>query len=122
PVGVPRRFDLKAGHAYAIRERRPRLAFLAVAEAVRLGALGLVITRRTPTEVRDDYDLQTTPILWLTSAVGQNRIPPTNPELLEGLVREVVAAQPKAVVVLGGSEYHPHLPCGHGRCATPHRK
>src|SRR5438093_1241657 len=23
PVGVPRRFDLKAGHAYAIRERRP---------------------------------------------------------------------------------------------------
>src|SRR6059036_711127 len=58
PVGVPRRFDLKTGHAYAIRERRPRLAFLAVAEAVRLGALGLVITRRTPTEVRDDYDLQ----------------------------------------------------------------
>ena len=41
PVGVPRRFDLKAGHAYAIRERRPRLAFLAVAEAVRLGSLGL---------------------------------------------------------------------------------
>src|SRR6266705_1706388 len=105
PVGVPRRFDLKAGHAYAIRERRPRLAFLAVAEAVRLGALGLVITRRTPTEVRDDYDLQATPILWLTSAVGQNRIPPTNPELLERLVREFVAAQPKAVVMLEGIEY-----------------
>jgi len=105
PVGVPRRFDLKPGHAYAIRERRPRLAFLAVAEAVRLGALGLVITRRTPTEVRDDYDLPATPILWLTSAVGQNRIPPTNPELLERLVREFVAAQPKAVVVLEGIEY-----------------
>src|SRR5439155_381851 len=66
---------------------------------------GLVITRRTPTEVRDDYDLQATPILWLTSAVGQNRIPPTNPELLERLVREFVAAQPKAVVVLEGIEY-----------------
>src|SRR5256885_552546 len=105
PVGVPRRFDLQAGRAYAIRERRPPLAFPAVAEAVRLGALGLVITRRTPTEVRDDYDLQTTPILWLTSAVGPNRLPPTNPELLEGLVREFVAAQPKAVVVLEGIEY-----------------
>jgi len=105
PVGVPRRFDLKPGRAYAIRERRPRLAFLAVAEAVRLGSLGLVITRRTPTEVRDDYDLQATPILWLTSAVGQNRVPPTNPELLERLVREFVAAQPKAVVVLEGIEY-----------------
>src|SRR5216117_4162964 len=105
PVGVPRRFDLKAGHAYAIRERRPRLAFLAVGEAVRLGSLGLVITRRTPTEVRDDYDLPATPILWLTSVVGQNRVPPTNPELLERLVREFVASQPKAVVLLEGVEY-----------------
>src|SRR2546422_713995 len=104
-VGVPRRFDLKPGHAYAVRERRPRLAFLAVAEAVRLGSLGLVITRRTPTEVRDDFDLQPPPILWLTSAVGQNRVPPTNPELLERLIREFVAAQPKAVVVLEGIEY-----------------
>jgi len=105
PVGVPRHFDLKGGRAYAIRERRPRLAFLAIAEAVRLGSLGLVITRRTPTEVRDDYDLQATPILWLTSAVGQNCVPPTNPELLERLVREFVALQPKSVVVLEGIEY-----------------
>ncbi len=105
PAGVPRRFDLKAGRAYAIRERRPRLAFLAIAEAVRLGALGLVITRRTPTEVRDDYDLEATPILWLTSAVGQNRIPPTNPDMLERLVRQFLGSQPKAVVVLEGIEY-----------------
>src|SRR5437870_3471068 len=105
PVGVPRRFALKPGHGYAIRERRPRLVFLAAAEAVRLGSLGLVITRRTPTEVRDDDDIPTTPILWLTSAVGQNRVPPTNPELLERLVREFVASQPKAVVVLEGIEY-----------------
>src|SRR3989442_3519682 len=77
PVGVPRRFDLKPGHAYAIRERRPQLSFLAVAEAVRLGALGLVITRRTPTQGRDDFDLQTTPILLLTAAVSPKPVPPT---------------------------------------------
>jgi Protein of unknown function (DUF835)/N-terminal 7TM region of histidine kinase len=105
PVGVPRRFDLKAGRAYAIRERRPRLAFLAIAEAVRLGSFGLVITRRTPKEIRGDYDLEATPILWLTSAVGQNRIPPTNPEMLERLVRQFLVSQPKAVVVLEGIEY-----------------
>src|SRR2546430_5566439 len=105
PVGVPRRFALKPGHGYAIGERRPRLVSLAAAEAVRLGSLGLVIPRRTPTEVRDDYDIPTTPILWLTSAVGQNRVPPTNPELLERLVREFVASQPKAVVALEGIEY-----------------
>src|SRR5438552_3339886 len=81
------------------------LAVLAVGEAVRLGSLGLVITRRTPTEVRDDYDLPATPTLWLTSVVGQNRVPPTNPELIERLVREFVASQPKAVVLLEGIEY-----------------
>src|SRR3989442_13230068 len=89
PEGVPRHFDLKGGRAYAIRERRPRLAFLGIADAVRLGCLGLVITRRTPTEGRADYDLQATPILWLTSALRQNCVPPTNPQLLEAPVREV---------------------------------
>src|SRR5207245_10705720 len=108
PVGCPRRFALNPGHGSAIRQRRPRLVFLAAAEAVRLGSLGLVITRRTPTEVRDDYDIPTTPILWLTSAVGQNRVPPTNPELLERLVREFVASQPKAVGALEGIEYRSH--------------
>src|SRR3989442_82936 len=52
PVGVPRRVALKPGPGYATRGRRPRPLFLAAAEAVRLGSLGLVITRRTPTEVR----------------------------------------------------------------------
>src|SRR2546428_11669422 len=80
PVGVPRRFALKPGHGDAIRARRPRLVFLAAAQAVRLGSLGLDITRRTPPEDRDEYDIPTTPILWLTSAVGQNPVPPTNPE------------------------------------------
>src|SRR5207245_8499321 len=79
--------------------------FLAFAEAVGCWTLCVVITRRTPTEVRDDYDLQAAPILWRTSAVGQNRVPPTNPALLERLVREFVAAQPRAVVVLEGIEY-----------------
>src|SRR5207245_10245948 len=105
PVGVPRRFALKPGHGYAIRERRPRLVFLAAAEAVRLGSLGLVITRRTPTEVRDDYDIPTTPILWLPSAVRHNRVPPTHPELPERPVPHVVASQHKADVALEGIEY-----------------
>src|SRR5438034_11456212 len=34
PVGVPRRFDLKAGHAYAIRARPPPRGVLAVREAL----------------------------------------------------------------------------------------
>lgn len=105
PVALPRRFDLKEGRAYLLRERRPKHLFLGLAEAVRHGAMGLVITRRTPTEVREEYDLPTTPILWLTSALGRNHIPPTDPDLLEKLVREFITAQPKGVVALEGVEY-----------------
>src|SRR5438552_3221265 len=46
PVALPRRFDLKAGRGYLFRERRPRLVFLALAESVRHGAIGLLARRR----------------------------------------------------------------------------
>ena len=105
PVALPRRFALKAGRAYVFRERRPKLVFLALGEAVRHGSLGLVVTRRTPIEVREDYDLPSTPILWLTSTVGQNRVSPTDPEVLKRLVRDFMAEQPQGVVALEGVEY-----------------
>src|SRR5207245_1718733 len=62
PMSLPRRFDLKAGRAYFFRERRPKLVFLALAEAVRRGSIGLVISRRAPMELREDYDLPATPM------------------------------------------------------------
>ena len=55
PVALPRRFGLKAGRAYLFRERRPKLVFLALAEAVRHGSIGLIVTRRAPIEVRSRY-------------------------------------------------------------------
>src|SRR5205807_2100792 len=77
----------------------------AAAEAVHGGSVGLVITRRAPGEVREDYDLATTPVLWLTSTLGQNHMPPMPPGQLERAVRDFVAAAPKAVIALEGIEY-----------------
>jgi len=105
PMALPRRFDLKAGRAYFFRERRPKLVFLALAEAVRRGSIGLVISRRAPMELREDYDLPATPMIWLTSALGQNRLAPMPPEMLERVVREFITKQPTAVVALEGLEY-----------------
>src|SRR5437879_12411278 len=94
-MALPRRFNLKDGRAYLVRERRPKLVFLALAEAVRHGSIGLVITRRAPMEVREDYDLPLTPIVWLTSSLGQNRLTPMPPEMLERVVRDFVTKQPR---------------------------
>lgn len=105
PAALPRRFEVKAGRAYLFRERRPKLVFLALAEAVRNGETGLVVTRRAPIEVRQDYELETTPILWLTSTVGTNHVPPTDPAMLERLVKEFTTAQPRGVIALEGIEY-----------------
>lgn len=104
-VALPRRFDLKAGRAYLMRERRPKLIFLALSEAVRRGLMGLAVTRLSPTEVRENYDLPATPILWLTSAFGQNHVPPTDSDLLERLVGDFVKEQPQGVVAFEGIEY-----------------
>ena len=104
-IALPRRFDIKAGRGYSFRERNPKLLFLALSEAVRGGAQGLAVTRRTAREMKEDFDLETTPVLSLTSVLGQNHVPPTDPDLLVRLVREFVAAQPHAVVAMEGIEY-----------------
>src|SRR5207237_1092814 len=54
---------------------------------------------------REDYDLPLTPIVWLTSSLGQNRLTPMPPEILERVVRDFITQQPNAVVALGGVEY-----------------
>ncbi|HYY48225.1 MAG TPA: DUF835 domain-containing protein [Thermoplasmata archaeon] len=104
-VSLPRRFSLKGGRAYLVRERRPKTVFLALAESVRSGSLGLVVTRRAPVEVREDYDLPATPIVWLTSALGPNCVPPTDLGALERAVRDFLGERPQGVVALEGLEY-----------------
>ena len=105
PQSLPRRFPLKSGRAYVVRERRPKIVFLALGEAVRSGLPGLILTRRAPIEVREDYDLPSTPIVWLTSTLGQNHMPPTDLDALERLVREFLSGRPQGVVAIEGLEY-----------------
>src|SRR5438477_153907 len=65
----------------------------------------LAVLLRTLIEVREDYDLPATAIVWLTSSLGQNRLAPMPPETLERAVRDFFAAQPAAVIALEGVEY-----------------
>ncbi|TLZ69960.1 MAG: DUF835 domain-containing protein [Methanobacteriota archaeon] len=105
PVAYPRKFPLRPGRAYLAMERRPDLAFRALSEAVRRGDVGLVISRLLPAAIREDFDLPSTTILSLSSAIGQNVVPPTHPEMLERLVPEFVEGQKQPVVALEGVEY-----------------
>ena len=105
PGPVPTKFSVKPGRAYLARERKPELVFRVLAEVTRRGANGLVVSRATPASVREDYDLQTTPIVWLTTTVGQNRVPPTDPALLGRLAADFSARAKEPVVAVEGFEY-----------------
>lgn len=102
---VPRKFEAKAGRAYLVRERKPDFAFRALAEATRRGANGLVVTRAPPDSIREDFDLETTPILWLTETAGRNHVPPTDPDLLGRLVEQFAGRASSPVVAVEGLEY-----------------
>jgi len=104
-VAYPRKFPLLPGRAYFANERHPDLAFRALGEAVRLGDIGLVITRLPPSAVREGFDLETTTILTLGTAAGRNTIPPTHPEMLERLATEFVAEKRGPIIALEGVEY-----------------
>jgi len=104
-VAYPKKFPVLPGRAYLAKERRPDLGFRALAEAVRQGVVGLVITRLPPAAVREGFDLETTTILSLSSVMGHNTVPPTHPEMLEKLVAKFVAGQPRSIVALEGIEY-----------------
>jgi len=105
PVAYPRKFPLRQGRAYLAKERRPDLGFRALAEAVRQGDIGLVITRLPPAAVREGFDLDRTTVLSLSSVTAQNTVAPTQPEILERLVSRFLAGQTRAVVALEGVEY-----------------
>lgn len=103
-LALPRKFPIQPGRAYVVHEATPGLHLQALAESVRCGATGLVVSRRNPASVREDFDLPETAVLWVTETVGQNRVSPRSPAMLERLLDEFLRASPKAVVALDGIE------------------
>jgi Protein of unknown function (DUF835) len=104
PVALPRKFPIQAGRAYAVRERSPSTHLRALAEAVRTGDTGLIVSRRNPATLREDFDLQETPILWITETVGQNRVSPRSPAMVERLVDQFLRGNRRGVVAVDGIE------------------
>lgn len=66
---------------------------------------GLVITRKHPVEVRIDYMIQTTPIIWLTSLPGKDNIDPSKLSLLTDMIVHFIEKSQNGVVIVDGVEY-----------------
>jgi len=121
-----RTFDIPRG-VYLVEEEKPEAALRLFSELVTLPLRpdasipvsddspaatlefliprGLVITREFPDKLRKRFDLQVTPIIWLTESPGDRRIAPTSPAVLTDTLIRFMESNPNGIVLLEGVEY-----------------
>ena len=66
---------------------------------------GLVVTRRHPTEVRMEYLIQTTPVIWLSTIPGKDNMDPSKLGLLTDMIVDFLEKSENGVVLVEGMEY-----------------
>lgn len=97
---------VKKGQSYLINEEKPKKSNEIFVNLVTHGVHGLYITRRPPKEIRDEYGLKRTPIIWLThEKISENHIDPTDIVELSHTIKEFIKKTTNGVVLLDGIEY-----------------
>jgi len=66
---------------------------------------GLVVTREFPDNIRKSYNLQVTPMIWLTETPGELRIAPTSLAVLTDTLIRFMEKNPNSIVLVEGLEY-----------------
>lgn len=100
-------FTLELGRAYYIEERRNELGLGIFADHLHHGFHGLAITRIYPDHMREEFNLQKTPIVWLTHTEHSDDILATdNLHMLSDLVRnDILGKYEQSIILLSGLEY-----------------
>jgi hypothetical protein len=77
------------------------------ATLVKNGMLGLWVSRRPPKELRDEYGLVRTPVIWLTgnAVEGEVCIPPGETAKLSKAFSDFIAATDDYIILFEGLEY-----------------
>ena len=66
---------------------------------------GLMVTREYPENIRNSYNIQVTPIIWLTEMAGERRVAPTSLAVLTDTIIRFMESNPNSIVLLEGIEY-----------------
>jgi hypothetical protein len=66
---------------------------------------GLMVTREYPENIREAFNIQVTPIIWLTEMPGERRVAPTSLAVLTDTVIRFMESNPNSIVLLEGIEY-----------------
>ncbi len=66
---------------------------------------GLVITRQFPDQIRSQFFIQTTPIIWLSTVAGKDNLNPGKLSLLTDMLINFMEKSKNGVVLVDGIEY-----------------
>ncbi|MBW3022246.1 DUF835 domain-containing protein, partial [Candidatus Woesearchaeota archaeon] len=102
------KYKLKPGSVYLVNEKKPYKSFDMFVDNVLHKVYGLGISRTNPELVAKDYDLKTTPLIWLTRIETQQKyLSPTELEQLTFVVTDFIdkVGAKKSVLLLDGIEY-----------------
>ena len=102
-AGVSIRIPLEVGRSYLVHD--PGVAFEDFSSLVRSGYTGLCITRKFPEDVRKEYGLKRTPIMWLADEERSDAIPPGDLLGISLLVKDFLQKATRPVVMFHGLEY-----------------
>lgn len=103
------KFKLATGKSYMIVEGAGEdgLGCLDLFEdLIKHGLMGLCITRKYPPNIRDDYKIEKTPIVWLSKEKGfSDVLHPADLTELSHMVKDFISKGVDCVVLLDGVEY-----------------
>jgi hypothetical protein len=93
---------LEEGRSYAVEEKGTATAFRLFASELNAGRKGLIISRRHPEQIREEYGLRNTPMIWLADRPIKDAVSPSNLPLLERTVTRFMSDGGNKVVMVEG--------------------
>jgi hypothetical protein len=104
-IGAKEAAVLPTGSYMLFEETKADGMFEMLLSQISNGVEGLIVTRTYPEDLRNKYGLKRTPVIWLCSQPGQDRVDPTNLSILEHTIIEFLKIGHDTVVAVDGLEY-----------------
>jgi hypothetical protein len=95
---------LENGRSYAVEEKGTDLSFRIFASELNAGRKGLIISRRHPEQIREEFGLRNTPMIWLANRPIKDAVAPSNLSLLGRTVMRFMNDGGNTVVLVEGLE------------------
>ncbi len=102
----PKKYRLDRGFGYLITESSNDKSFDVFLDHINHKYYGLIVTRISPSNIRQKYDVRTTPILWMTKAeTDEKTIHPNELRRLLRISREFIESQKDCIIILQRFDY-----------------